>query len=190
MVFNLFEIYTINSYFDFDDLENPVKTYIQSIDVAPLTPEVSNNILVDVNQDKAILNDDWFLGGSSKEVTFYTNEYSSGYVTSISQFENYLLVVSFRLNGKMNIYERTAFNFLELFGMLGGIYELIEITSKMLLASLGQKVLYNSLLSNLYHIKSSKVSKSCTLTSKQTTKVLPVIQSFERKPPLIMEENK
>ena len=190
MTSNSFQIYTINSYFDFDDIEDPVKEYLQSIDVAPLTPEVANTVIVDVNQNKAILNDEWFLGASSKEVKFYTNQYSSGYVTSSSQYEDYLLVVSFRLDGKTNIYERTSLNLLELFGMLGGIYELIEVTFKMLLASLGQKVLNNTLLSNLYHIKSSKASKSYTLSTKQTTKVVPVKQSFEKKPTLIMEESK
>ena len=183
---NLFHVYTLNSYFDFDDLENPVKTYIHSIDAAPLTPYISQNLAVNVNQNKAILNDGWFFSSNTEEIEFYTNQYSSSFATSLTQFEGYLFLAQFRLDGKMSIYERTSFNFIELFGMLGGIYEIIELTFSLLLSSLSQKMFYNSLLSKLYLIKTSKMVKVAT----QSTKIVPVQNNLARSPAFMVEENK
>ena len=126
-------MYTINSYFDFEDIQNPVKTYLHNVDLAPLTPEVSQNMIIDVNKNKGILNDGWFLGSDSKEIEFYTNQYSSSYATGLDQHEGYLLQARFRLDGHISIYERTAFNLLELFGLLGGVYEIIGEVLKLLL---------------------------------------------------------
>ena len=188
---SVFKMYTINAYFDNEDIQNPIKKYLQEIDVAPLTPEVSQNIFIDVNKNKAELKDSWFLSSYSEETEFYTNTYRSSYATGLDQHDGYLLSVRFMLDGKMNIYERTAFNILELIGLLGGVYEIIELVLKLLLSSLSQKILLNSLLTNLYHVRSPKELKLRTFQSHQTsTKVLPIQNNFQRFPGAKIEESK
>ena len=191
MIDNIFYMHTINAYFDFDDLQNPVKTYLHDIDVAPLTPGVSQNIYIDVNQNKAELNDGWFLNTDSKEIEFYTNQYRSSFATGLDQYDGYVLIAKFTLDGKMNIYERTAFNLLELFGLLGGVYEIIELVLRLLLSSLSQKIFLNSLIANLYHVRTIKELKINTSRSNYTSsKILPIQNNFQKSSGAMIEENK
>ena len=188
---SVFTMYTINSYFDFDDIQNPVKTYLHEINVAPLTPYVSQNIYIDVNKNKAELKDSWFLSTDPQEIEFYTNQYRSSYATGLAQFDGYLLTAKFRFDGRMNIYERTSFNLLELFGLLGGVYEIIEIALKLLLSSLSQKILLSNLLVNLYHVRTPKEMDSNAINLSNTaTKAVPLQNNFVKYPSAMIEENK
>ena len=181
---NFVQIFTINAYFDFDDIDNPVKTYLQNYDSPPLTANNFQNIVININQDKAILNDGWLFGSKTEEKEFYTNHYFQSTTSDGSLSAGHLLLAYFKLDGKTTIYKRTAFNMLELFGILGGMYEVLEVTLTILLSSTSQKVLYNSLLSKLYHVKTQTVSKS------KSKKVLPINNIFYRSQSMILEEEK
>ena len=132
---NFVQIFTINAYFDFDDIDNPVKTYLQNYDSPPLTANNFQNIVININQDKAILNDGWLFGSKTEEKEFYTNHYFQSTTSDGSLSAGHLLLAYFKLDGKTTIYKRTVFNMLELFGILGGMYEVLEVTLTILLSS-------------------------------------------------------
>ena len=73
-------------------------------------------------------------------------------------------------------YERKVYNFFDLFGQLGGLYEILTIGGGIFVTFFAEKILMLSLISNLYQVEDkSDISDSPLLNRKlKTPKVKPV----------------
>ena len=118
-----------NLYFDFNDLETPVKhisyqrqIHIQSNDVAVIC-----NVYIRKNE-YSLSDSIWQLFSNDEEKgVFYSIEKIEVDYKPLSIFTRNLLEVNLVPDDLVNIYNRRVLSFLEVTGILGGIFEVLEI---------------------------------------------------------------
>ena len=61
----------LSTYFDYDDYDTPVKTYLDDLDYSTLLANHSNSLEVKVQKNTAYLYDNLFYSLSPKKLTYY-----------------------------------------------------------------------------------------------------------------------
>ena len=142
-----------SNYFDFTDLDNPVKFFIREEQVRLTSIHTKYSYLTLKENEYLIDNDP------------YWDSDHMGFFYSFDQFQNDLsinsygkrhqqsldpalfLEVKMSISEEIEIYERIVYSFLDLTGQIGGIYELMEITAAFFVGYYN-KVFYNYELAN------------------------------------------
>ncbi|CAI2386664.1 unnamed protein product [Moneuplotes crassus] len=153
----------VNSYFDFDDYKNPVKTYIDGrFDLYMIdTLYQQQNAFIQVNE--AEIQDSYFAyqpGGSNKE--FFEIERVDTNLISSQVHQGELLHINFAKDPASKSYERTVFSFMEVTGNIGGLFEILQIAGGFIVGIFSGRLFTFSMLSSLYHVdmpSNSKVKK-------------------------------
>lgn len=124
-----FEVGLINSYFDFDNVENPVQSYYEDTSLYPLKANFPSLLLVRVTQNEYVVDDNlYFLGIGGKKGTFYsinTKDIRQDNADNLQNL-NHVFSVWIHFSTEYEIYERNSFTFFDMFGLIGGIYELFS----------------------------------------------------------------
>ena len=110
--------------------------------------EYRENLLFDILPQ----NNNFYSIGNMRETT--NNFQRSGQ----AYFEMY-----FVFSQEYTYYERNVYSFFDMFGVLGGIYELFSIGGYFMVTFISSKMFNSSLLSSLYHVKNTGVRKNKTL---------------------------
>ena len=63
----------VSTYFDYDDYDTPIKTYIEDQDYASLSQQFSNSLEVKVQKNTVSLYDNLFYNFGPKKSTFYNS---------------------------------------------------------------------------------------------------------------------
>ena len=77
-------------------------------------------------------------------------------IESIENFANFnstYLIVEFNLDQESDNYQRSAYTFNDMFGLIGGIYTIFTAASSFFLSFITQRIMMNSLLSELYLVE-------------------------------------
>ena len=142
----------INNYFDFDDYNKPIKSFFDDQFFYPLTSGFTKNAYMYIRQNTAEQKDSLFryqpLGSQS---SFISIESASEKFTKINPQKN-ILIVSFYKDPKSYNYERTVFSFLDCWGLIGGVNEILEIWGKLIVSLFSGKIFAFSILSTLYQV--------------------------------------
>ena len=56
------------------------------------------------------------------------------------------------MDGSIDNYERSVFNFFDFTGLLGGVYEMFEAVGHLIIGFISSKILIMSIISSLYHV--------------------------------------
>ena len=118
----VFSIMILNSYMDFNDYENPVKSYIDDRITSNLEPGHVKYVKMYAKLNKANLDDDYLELKSSEEREFFNVER----VQNESTIDNEnIFNLSIFMDPNRDFYQRTVFTILDLFGTIGGIFGLL-----------------------------------------------------------------
>ena len=151
------EIGIINSYFDLEDYDNPIKTYIQDgLEFFTLNG-TTNNVRLYFQENDSQRQDDYFSVYPQPKEQKYTRLVK--FDNSLSYGETNILKVSFLKSNQKQSIERSVFTILDLFGLLGGIFEVFSISAGLLVAIFSDRLLNYTILSNLYHVDTTKWQK-------------------------------
>ena len=88
--------------------------------------------------------------------------------------------IAFTLDNQVDIYGRTVFSFLDLFGYIGGLFQIFKMIGAMLVSFYSKKMFYSSILSKFWSSQESKISPKIDDNQDQITR------SHDRK----IEQNK
>jgi hypothetical protein len=105
------------------------------------------------------LNDNIFMGTGSTTAKFYSVKGTKSEMINNEEYSSYVLYIYFRLSQERVEYERKVFTFFDLFGVLGGFYELLFIIGYFAVHSPTLKYFENRVLSRLYQVKSIEDKK-------------------------------
>ena len=122
------EIAMISSYFDVNDYDNPVHSYLQDTNLYSLIPAFSQKILYKIQLNQLSLGDGIYFGsqGIQEDLEFYSIERSSS-VMSALEVDYTFIQILITLDQKVNQYQRTVYSFLDLFGFIGGVFQIFEL---------------------------------------------------------------
>lgn len=130
-------------------------------------------------------------GGSIKQGTFYSVERSDYDFTN--EIYGNMFACTFVIDSKEDYYERKVYNFFDLTGQIGGLYEIFSIIGGIIVSFLSEKILMLSLMSSLYQVNSKNDSSEShrQYQTVDTFRVAPKVNLEEEKIPdkLIKVEN-
>lgn len=114
-----------NQYFDFYNIDVPVQHFADDVSDVFLNDFSTNFIFLKVQKNKYTLNDNLIGLNPSSEGTFYSMSSADfHYLTTQTQVPFMVWVM---LDSKVEIHERSVTTMLDIFGTIGGIFELLDI---------------------------------------------------------------
>ena len=154
----------INSYFDFDYYNKPIKSFLDDQFYYHLTSGFTKNANMYIRQNTAEQKDSLF--------RYQPSGTQSSFISIESVIEKFIktnskivLLASFYKDPKSYNYERTVFSFLDCWGLIGGVNEIREIWGKLIVSLFSGKIFAFSILSALY-----QVDLVSSVQRKETTK--------------------
>ena len=139
----------INSYFDFEDYDQPIKTYIDDRFFFSLMTSITRNFLAYVKTNEAETLDD-FLNYSpqGKESSFISIDRIS---QDIQESET-IVSVRFAKDPRTDSYDRSVFSLLDALGNIGGLNEVLQVSCGLIISIFSGRMFFYSIISSLYQI--------------------------------------
>lgn len=139
----------LDSYMDFDDYETPVKSFLDDRYLFKGTPAFRKQVRVYLRENEVNLADSLIPLGQSRQEEFINVDRADTDLQVISG-ETYLDVI-FVLSPEKVLYNRDVFSFFDLFGLLGGVFELLSISLGLIVGFFSKDTLLFSIFKRLYH---------------------------------------
>eukprot|EP00349_Pseudokeronopsis_sp_Brazil_P002725 CAMPEP_0202964750 /NCGR_PEP_ID=MMETSP1396-20130829/8843_1 /ASSEMBLY_ACC=CAM_ASM_000872 /TAXON_ID= /ORGANISM="Pseudokeronopsis sp., Strain Brazil" /LENGTH=129 /DNA_ID=CAMNT_0049687105 /DNA_START=618 /DNA_END=1004 /DNA_ORIENTATION=- len=111
----------VDFYFDKDDKDMPVKSYINDQYFFGIIPEYKSSNDIKIKLSKAIFDDNILPWSHRNELEFPQVEETFS-ATSIRTESQPLMLISFKLNFFSNIYQKTLYSFTDFISELGGLF--------------------------------------------------------------------
>lgn len=160
------QAFILSTYFDYNDYKSPIKTYVGDMDFFGLMNGYTRTFQVKVQQNMATTADDLIYNQYSTTEYFYSVENKIS-----NMFKPYesgdLLVFYFTLDRFSNNYERTVFSFIDMLGILGGLFGLMIMLGSFFVTYFSDKIFYNTILSSLYQIEGKEEPQDTYVHSKE-----------------------
>lgn len=159
------DIQIVSSYFDFNDFENPIKTYLQDLNYVNLLPSLSVSMEFKVKRNEVLRDENYLVNSYSSSTHFYSiGERLTNLNNFVSNEVDYLHIY-FVLSQEYEQFERVRFTILDMLGEVGGLYEICRIIGYYLISFVATRQFYNSLFSRLYQVEAQE-EKSNKITPK------------------------
>ncbi|CAI2372806.1 unnamed protein product [Moneuplotes crassus] len=166
-------IYVVNSYFDFDDYNSPIKTYIDDRFFYYLVPgnTVTSNVYIQKNEIETQDNYFAYKPGGKKSDIYEIRRIDNRF--SIEDTESYnLLNVRFVKDPFTQSYDRGVITILDVIGNIGGLMGVFVVAGGFIVNLFSEKLFFYSIFSNMYKVEKPDNSPVIHATSLK-------IQNFE-----------
>ena len=158
-------IFVSNQYFDFENIEEPVQTFMDNHVDFHTNDVIQIHSILNVRRHNYKLNDT-LLGNKPPEEGLFYSVTTQKNVNYYAGSDNYIYFhADFMLDSRIDVYERTLKNSIDVLGDIGGIFEIIHIilivpvsfiASRLLKKEICNKIL---LFEHFYAQKSKKSSE-------------------------------
>ena len=132
-------IVILNSYVDFDDYDNVIKTYADDTISYSLYSGTIKESEVYLRNNHVILADDFFQVGQTERKQFYSVANSKLDFTNDPTGDIYANII-LRMEAREDTYERTVFSVFDFTGLIGGVFEILEVTGSILVGFFANKL--------------------------------------------------
>ena len=147
-------VFIVNTYFDQDDYTNPIKTYVEDgLEYNGLNSYQSQAKFYFQKNDAEMLDDYFSIFPSPEQKSFYRLA-SKNNLLSYSTDE--IITISFLKSNQKQTIERSVFTFLDLLGVLGGIFGILSMFGGFFVSIFADKMANYSILSQLYQVDTVK----------------------------------
>lgn len=153
------QVAIISTYFDYDDYDNPVKTYLGAMDLISLTPNLTQSLEVRVQENEGSTDDHLFFNIGFETVKFYNANTKIPRTENLQVNNDNIATIYFNLDRTSNSYERVVFTFIDMFGFLGGLFDFIFFLGLFFVGYVSDKMYHNSVFANLYQVKCQNANK-------------------------------
>jgi len=120
-----------------------------------------------MENNEAELKENWLFNIFSEITNFYSIGRRTASNHNFDLNGQAYLIVYLRLSQQYTNYERTVFTFFDMFGMLGGIFELFSLMGFFLVNRISTNLFNNCLLSSLYQVKARSSNSSKVVPTKR-----------------------
>ena len=147
----------ISTYFDYDDYNNPIKTFLGPMDIISLIPGFTKSLEVRVQENEASTADNIFYNTNFKNVKYYNANTRTFGIENVNVNDDNILVIYFNLDSTSDSYERVVFTYIDMFGFLGGLFDFMLFVGLIFVNYFSDKMYHNSVFANLYQVKTDDV---------------------------------
>ena len=140
-------VYVASSYFDFKNIEQPVQKFYRFYSNI-IFPNTFAEAYFQIQPNEYTLDDSIFDKGSQKTGRLYTNDkFYTGINTD--SFASHYLKIIVKLDTEYQKYERSLLSIIEVFGIVGGSYEIISLVFRLILPIFTQRIFKHSIVKKL-----------------------------------------
>jgi len=142
-------VFFLNSYMDFEDYTTPIKAYMEDRFIFKGVPGLGKQIKMYIKENTVELADSLLGFSRAEEYEFMSVDNN---IQDLHLFKGgFYFEVFFMLDAQKETYTRVVFSFLDLFGKLGGVFELLNASLGLLIGFFAKNVLLFSMFKRLYH---------------------------------------
>ena len=156
----------VSTYFDYDDYEQPIKTYVNDIDFMNILVNYTNIFAVRVQQNQAYLADNLFYNSEFKKLTYYNAGKKEFRYENLGLNEGMIMRVYVNLDRELVSFERNVYSFLDMFGFLGGLFDFMYFTGFLFINFFTKNIYFNDILSKLYQVQEHKDNRKAVYCNK------------------------
>ena len=142
----------INSYVDFDDYENVVKTFNDESFYYKLRKGFTREPEILLRKNFVKLNDEFFQMGQTEHKEFYSTEKTKDDF-DFDPDNNLYAKISIRMEAREDTYERTVFSVFDYTGLIGGVFEIFEVLGGFVVGYFTKNWFMFCIISSLYQIQ-------------------------------------
>ena len=142
----------VNTYFDFDDYDSPVNTYLDDRFIYDFIPGFEKENLVFIKQNEAELQDSVYRYTPDGDKKQFVGVDRIDSRISQEEKKGNLITVRFVKDPSQDSYERSVFWFLDFFGNLGGVNEVLHVVGELIVGVFASRLFLFSIISHLYQI--------------------------------------
>ena len=143
----------LSSYFDYNDYDNPIKTYLDDEDYIGLLPEYSKYLELRVKKNTANLYDNLFYNYNPKTLAYYSAGDRLIRTLPLNLTLNHHFVSYIVLDRKSEEHERVVYTFIDMFGFLGGLFDFMYFFGLISIQFFTENMYFNSVFTRLYQIR-------------------------------------
>ena len=143
---SIVNILIMTPYFDYSDIENPVKYHIDDSNYLTLNADYFYTMDMFIRKNEYTLNDNIFRLKETKSGVFY----SMADVRTLPSASNgvELAHIHFHLDSQIDQYERSVQTIIEVIGTIGGNYEILRISIGLFISTYASKMLSHQVYNN------------------------------------------
>ena len=138
-----------NSYFDHNDVSEPVKTYVDFSTRKISTEGVHKFMNVHIQKNCYKVYDNYFGTHISEHNDFYSLEKVTSDIIGINDHQGIYLTVAFSIYDMKKTYESSVYSIFDLISELGGAFEIFEIACKFFFGYYVNKLFYFSVINSM-----------------------------------------
>ena len=155
---DLLNIQTASGYFDSNDYEEPVKTYVNQDQFIQLSSSWPQTYEIAIQENEALLSDNLFFSTGYKSKKFYSISPPVYRSYSNQLIPNLLTQIRISLSREGEQYERVVYTFFDMFGYLGGLFDFLYFAGYLFVGYFNNKKYMLKILSKLYQVEKSHES--------------------------------
>ena len=171
-----------SKYADLNDIENPFKTYIISNLGFGLTPGIYHSKDIFIERNEVTLQDDWIFNLLESKPTHFN---SVGQTTPNNipfPLEDKIYgLISIRLSDKTNQFRRKIGNLFEVTGIIGGIFEVLQIAIGTLLGFLSHYIKNKDMMRDLKNAQQELLNLKEVINTIKEERKQEIEEEFEEK---------
>ena len=153
-----------NRYFDFDDYDIPVKTYVSADENFQTLKSFQKYVTMYLRKSEYFVNDDLIQYKSHKTGSYYSIEKQKTDIAEMT--DDTILTIRIVQDSIIDQFERSVLTFFEMTGQLGGLYEVFSVVASFIISKAVQKMFTLSIIKNLYYVESKSESKNINFAHK------------------------
>ena len=146
-----FSMGIVNRFFDFDDYDDPVKTYATDQNVYKTIPGFHKIINLYLRRSEYSINDALIQCNDPSEGGYYSIENDKVDIQAASN--DTIMTLNIVQDTHIDQYSRTVYTFLDMTGQLGGLYEVFSILTSFLIGGIVNKCFNISVIKDLYYFE-------------------------------------
>ncbi|CDW74282.1 UNKNOWN [Stylonychia lemnae] len=148
------DIRYVNQYFDFDDLEQPVKKYIEDRYFIPVQTFQQKGMEIFIKKSFPQLNDDYNPFSRTKYEPFVQVDNFIEYTSKVNYYMNCYVKVILRVDLEYEIYTRQVYTFADLLTDLGGIFSALFAIGSISVSFISENMFYSQIIKDVYQTQS------------------------------------
>ena len=147
----------VNSYFDFEDYDNPVKTYLDDRFRYNLVNSLEKFVVISLQENEAETKDNYFQYSPEGDNHKYVSvDRVDKEIRNAGNQSNVIMSVKFIKDYNYDSIELQVFSVLELIGSLGGLFEIFTLVGGLLVGIVAKMLFNYSMIQSLYHVDTLK----------------------------------
>eukprot|EP00347_Sterkiella_histriomuscorum_P017277 403350001 len=154
-----FQLRFVNQYFDFEDMNAPIKKFIEDRYFVPVQTWEQKGMNIFVKKGYTKLQDSYMPFIPQNDIQYASVINVKPYTSQVDYFGNCYVKFSFRIDFESELLTRQVYSFTDLLSDFGGIYSALFAIGAIVVGVFRENLFYKEIIKNLYQARPPRQKK-------------------------------